>query len=169
MLNFADLSFSQKKFVVSVVEFYPQFKEDCNITLKQVVEITQDWAKNRENGSPKVGYPNWMFKSNKLDKGVYQLPLPTEDELEAYAEEVDAKANPVKRARAKVAKLQNAKKVMVNEKTLAIGEELSEDESRLQAIIGETDEYDLTLSDDEFNSILSGVGIEVSGTESSYR
>jgi hypothetical protein len=58
---------------------------------------------------------------------------------------------------------------MVNEKTLAIGEELSEDESRLQAIIGETDEYDLTLSDDEFNSILSGVGIEVSGAESSYR
>ena len=57
---------------------------------------------------------------------------------------------------------------MVNEKTVAIGEELSEDESRLQAIIGEADEYDLSLSDDEFNSILSEVGIDVSGANSSY-
>jgi hypothetical protein len=168
MLKFADLSFSQKKFVVSVVENFPEFKKDSNITLKQVVEITQDWAKNRANGAPKVGYPNWMFKANKLDKGVYQLPVPTDAELEAYAEEAEAKANPVKKARAKVAKLQNAKKVMVNEKTVAIGEELSEDESRLQAIIGEADEYDLSLSDDEFNSILHEVGIDVSGANSSY-
>ena len=168
MLKFADLSFSQKKFVVSVIENYPQFKTDCNITLKQVVEITQEWAKNRDNGAPKVGYPNWMFKANKLDKGVYQLPVPTNAELGAYVEEAELKANPVKKARAKVAKLQNAKKVMVNTATVAIGEELSEDESRLQAIIGEDDEYDLSLSDDEFNSILHEVGIDVSGASHDY-
>lgn len=168
MLKFADLSFSQKKFVVSVVENFPTFKKDSNITLKQVVEMTQEWAKNRDNGAPKVGYPNWMFKANKLDKGVYQLPVPTDAELEVYAEEAEAKANPVKKARAKVAKLQNAKKVMVNTATVAIGEELSEDESRLQAIIGEDDEYDLSLSDDEFNSILHEVGIDVSGASHDY-
>ena len=168
MLKFADLSFSQKKFVVSVVENFPTFKKDSNITLKQVVEMTQEWAKNRDNGAPKVGYPNWMFKANKLDKGVYQLPVPTNAELGAYVEEAEAKANPVKKARAKVAKLQNAKKVMVNTATVAIGEELSEDESRLQAIIGEDDEYDLSLSDDEFNSILHEVGIDVSGASHDY-
>ena len=169
MLKFADLSFSQKKFVVSVVENFPEFKKDSNITLKQVVEITQDWAKNRANGAPKVGYPNWMFKANKLEKGLYQLPVPSADELNAYAEEAEAKANPVKRARAKIAKLQSAKKVMLNDKTVALSDELSEDESRLQAIIGETDEYELGLSDDDFNTILQENGISVNvGSNSDY-
>ena len=169
MLNFADLSFSQKKFVVSVLENHPQYKESGKITLKEVGEITQDWAKKRSEGAPKVGYPNWMFKANKLEKGLYQLPLPSEDELSAYADEADAKANPVKRARAKIAKLQSAKKVMLNEKTVALGEELSEDESRLQAIIGENDDYDLGLSDDDFNTILHENGISVNtGSNSDY-
>ena len=169
MLNFANLSFSQKKFVVSVIENFPQYKESGKITLKEVVDITQDWAKKRSEGAPKVGYPNWMFKANKLEKGLYQLPVPSADELNAYAEEAEAKANPVKRARAKIAKLQSAKKVMLNDKTIALSDELSEDESRLQAIIGETDEYDLGLSDDDFNTILQENGISVNvGSNSDY-
>lgn len=168
MLNFADLSFSQKKFVVSVIENYPQFKTDCVMTLKQVGEITQDWAARRSDGAPKVGYPNWMFKANKLDRGQYKLPVPTDEELAAYAEEAEAKANPVKRARAKIAKLHSAKKVMLNEKTVALGDELSEDESRLQAIIGENDDYDLGLSDDDFNTILHENGISVNSSNDYY-
>lgn len=168
MLKFANLSFSQKKFVMAVVENYPQFKADPVITLKQVVEITQAWAKDRDNGAPKVGYPNWMFKSNKLDKGSYKLPVPTDVEAEAYAEEAEAKANPVKKARAKVAKLQKAKKVMVNAATVAVADELSEDESRLQAIIGENDAFELDFSDDDFNSILHEAGIDVSAAYEQY-
>jgi hypothetical protein len=168
MLKFADLSFSQKKFVVAVIEHHPEFKTNTQMTLKQVGEITQAWAKERANGAPKVGYPNWMFKANKIEKGLYQLPVPSDSELSDYQTEAEDKANPVKKARAKVAKLQSAKKVMINSNTVAIGEELSEDESRLQAIIGEDESFDLDLSDEDFSSILAEAGIEVGSGSRDY-
>ena len=57
----------------------------------EVIELTemQDYHKimvsKRETGHPKLGYPNWLITaSNKIAKGVYGFPRPTDSELEKY-------------------------------------------------------------------------------------
>lgn len=86
MLNFNDLSKSQKKCIIALIEANPALKTTGQITLKEVVAITQDLAAKRTSGAPKIGYPNWLFKHNKLERGMYQLPLPTEQDLSDYAQ-----------------------------------------------------------------------------------
>ncbi len=86
MLKFNTLSNSQKKCIIALIEANPALKTTGQITLKEVVSITQDLAAKRTAGAPKIGYPNWLFKYNKIERGVYQLPLPTEQDLSDYAQ-----------------------------------------------------------------------------------
>ena len=86
MLKFNTLSNSQKKCIIALIEANPALKTTGQITLKEVVSITQDLAAKRTAGAPKIGYPNWLFKHNKLERGMYQLPLPTEQDLSDYAQ-----------------------------------------------------------------------------------
>jgi hypothetical protein len=162
MLKFANLSLAQKRFVVSVLESNPQYKKDPQITLKECAAIyyalrdTRTGAKNE-----KIGYPNWLFNKNKVERGVYQLPVPTDTELSAYQKELDAKLTaPVAKAKAKVAKLAKAKTVTV--KTPKVKAEKAEAEiesGRLQKIIDESEYIDEDVED--FNQILRENGIEV--------
>lgn len=169
MLKFADLSMAQKKCVVALIEADANLKKTGKITLKEVTAITQDLASKRDAGATKIGYPNWLFKTNKVEKGVYQLPVPTAKELSDYQQAVEAKANPVKTAKAKVAKLAQAKVVKVKTKTQktvksAPVAEVDEDEvevsgSRLNRAIEECETFDQEVED--FNQILRENGIEV--------
>ena len=161
MLKFANLTLAQKRFVVAVIESNPQYKKDPQITLKECAAIYYTLRDKREGKKgEKIGYPNWLFNKNKVERGVYQLPIPTEAELSAYAKELALKIAPVKTAKAKVAKLQTAKKVKTKqvtddvaarEETLAI--------NRLQSIIDESIEFD--DGDEDFNAILAENGIDV--------
>jgi hypothetical protein len=165
MLKFSALSLAQKKCVVALIEHTPALKKTGQITLKEVTSITQDLAQMREQGAMKIGYPNWLFKANKIEKGLYQLPVPTTAELSAYQQEMDAKLNPVKKAKAKVAKLAQAKVVKTKPvKAKKVAAKATEDESdisgsRLNRIIEESAEYDQDVED--FNAILRENGIEV--------
>jgi len=162
MLKFANLSLSQKRFVVAVLESNPQYKKDPQITLKECAAIyytlrdTRTGAKNE-----KIGYPNWLFNKNKVERGVYQLPVPTDAEMTAYSKELSDKMTaPVAKAKAKVAKLAKAKTVKVKtEKVVAEQEEAEVDSSRLQKIIDESEYVDEDVED--FNQILRENGIEV--------
>jgi hypothetical protein len=161
MLKFNTLTLSQKRFVVSVLESNPQYKTDPQITLKECAAIYYALREQRTGQKgEKIGYPNWLFNKNKVDRGVYQLPVPTDAELSAYAKEIEQKTSPVKVAKAKVAKLAKAKvvktpkvtdDVAVREEKIAIG--------RLQSIIDESMEFD--DSDEDFNAILRENGIDV--------
>lgn len=86
MLKFNTLSNSQKKCIIALIEANPALKTTGQITLKEVVRITQDLAAKRTAGAPKIGYPNWLFKYNKIERGMYQLPLPTEQDLSDYSQ-----------------------------------------------------------------------------------
>jgi len=86
MLKFNDLSKSQKKCIIALIEANPALKTTGKISLKEVVAITQDLAAKRTAGAPKIGYPNWLFKHNKIERGMYELPLPTEQDLSDYAQ-----------------------------------------------------------------------------------
>lgn len=152
MLKFANLSMSQKKCVVALIEANPSLKKDGKISLKEVVAITQDLATKRASGAPKIGYPNWLFKSNKVERGLYQLPLPTDKELSDYTQS-STKPTAVKQ---KVAKVKTAKVKTVAKTTQA---DSSLEKSRLQSIIDDSVAHDEDVED--FNAILRENGIEV--------
>lgn len=162
MLKFANLTLSQKRFVVAVIESNKQYKKDPKITLKECAAIyyairdTRTGAKNE-----KIGYPNWLFNKNKIERGVYQLPVPTDAELSAYTKELaDKLTPPVAKAKAKVAKLAKAKTVKVKTaKTPAVEKEEKLEKSRLQNIIDDSIEFDDDTED--FNAILRENGITV--------
>lgn len=154
MLKFASLSLSQKKCVIALIEANPSLKKDGKISLKEVVAITQDLASKRASGAPKIGYPNWLFKSNKVERGLYQLPLPTEKELSDYTQS-STKPTAVKQ---KVAKVKTAK-VKTTAKTTQDKADTALDKSRLQSIIDDSVAHDEDVED--FNAILRENGIEV--------
>lgn len=163
MLKFAALSLSQKRFVVAVLETQPQYKKNPQITLKECASIYYEMRDQRTGAKgEKIGYPNWLFAKNKVERGVYQLPVPTAEELSAFAKEVAVKnATPVAKAKAKVAKLAKAKvvKVKAPAKKVAEAKETEMEISRLQRVIDESDSFDDDTED--FNAILRENGIEV--------
>ena len=154
MLKFASLSLSQKKCVIALIEANPSLKKDGKITLKEVVAITQDLATKRASGAPKIGYPNWLFKSNKVERGLYQLPVPTDKELSDYAQN-SVKPTAVKQ---KIVKVKTAKVKTVAKKTTQKADPALE-KSRLQSIIDDSVAHDEDVED--FNAILRENGIEV--------
>lgn len=154
MLKFANLSMSQKKCVVALIEANSTLAKLERITLKEVVTITQALAAKRTNGAPKIGYPNWLFKTNKIERGVYQLPVPTEKELSDYAL-ASVKAPKVKAVKAIKVKKVAAPKVAKTGKPVAPGDS----ESRLQSIIDESVTHD--ADEEDFNQVLRDNGIEV--------
>ena len=161
MLKFANLSLAQKRFVVSVLESNPQYKKAPQITLKECAAIYYTLRDQRTGAKgEKIGYPNWLFNKNKVERGVYQLPVPTAEELSAYTKELADKQTPkVAKAKAKVAKLQKAKTVKVKTaKPAAEVEEEAIENSRLMKIIDESAEVDEV---EDFNAILRENGIEV--------
>lgn len=150
MLKFADLSMAQKKCVVALIEAQPSLKKNSNISLKEVVSITQDLAAKRSAGAPKIGYPNWLFKTNKVERGMYQLPVPTATELSQYTKDLTNKP-----ASSKIVKNKKVVKVV---KSTASSTDLSET-TRLEKIINDSVEVDQDTED--FNQILRENGIEV--------
>jgi hypothetical protein len=162
MLKFANLTLAQKRFVVAVLESNKQYKTDGRITLKECASIYYTLRDQRTGQKgEKVGYPNWLFNKNKVERGVYQLPLPTDADMTAFQKELADKQTPkVAKAKAKVAKLQKAKTVKVKkEKPAAEAQEEALETSRLQKIIDESIEVDEDVED--FNAILRENGIEV--------
>lgn len=150
MLKFADLSMAQKKCVVALIEAQPSLKKTGKISLKEVVAITQDLASKRTAGAVKIGYPNWLFKTNKVERGVYQLPVPTDTELSTYTKDLTNKPTS-----SKIVK--NKKVVKVTSKVKPTTD-LSET-TRLEKIINDSVEVDQDTED--FNQILRENGIEV--------
>jgi hypothetical protein len=151
MLKFANLTLSQQKCVVALIEHTPSLTKDGRITLKEVVAITQELATKRTAGGVKIGYPNWLFKSNKVEKGVYQLPVPTAQELSDFAQ---ASAPKTKVAKVKTVKVKTPK---VTAKSAVTKD--TDSDSRLQRIIGDSEFVDEDVED--FNQILRDNGIEV--------
>jgi hypothetical protein len=148
MLKFSDLSMSQKKAIVAIVNHTPSLKTQGTVTLKEIITITQDLAAKRSEGAPKIGYPNWLFKENKVERGLYQLPVPTEAEVSEY----NSAANAPKATK----KAKSPKKVVVRSKIKTIDPE----RDRLQSIIGDMDE-DYGQSDFEFLEELRANGIDI--------
>lgn len=160
MLKFADLTLSQKRFVVALLEANPQFKKTPQITLKECAAFYYEMRDQRTGTKgEKIGYPNWLFNKNKVERGVYQVPVPNATEMTAFTKEVAAKAAP--KATAKAAKATAAKVVKVKTAKAAPAPKAEKtlEGTRLQKVIDESISMDDEVED--FNQILRENGIEV--------
>lgn len=160
MLKFASLSLAQKKCVVAFIEHMPSIKATGRVTLRELNVIYHEIAAKRDAGGIKVGFPNWLLKDNKLDRGVYKMPVPTDAELSTYTKDIATASAPkaVKVKAPKVAKVVKAKPV----KTKVSAEDEDErpvSKGRLAKIIDDSVAYDDDVED--FNEILRQNGIEV--------
>jgi hypothetical protein len=164
MLKFASLTLAQKRFVVSMIEANPALRQNPKVTLKDCSAHYNEMAAKRDTSGVKLGVPNWLFKANKVERGVYQLPIPNDMELSDYAKELAYKSTPKtakvkapKVVKAKVAKVVKAKapkaKAVDDEDDRPVGA------GRLAKIIDDSVEFDSDVED--FNEILRQNGIEV--------
>ncbi len=165
MLKFSTLTLSQKRFVVAAIESNAQYKKNPQITLKECTDIFRAERTKRTGAkNEKIGYPNWLFNKCKVERGIYQLPVPTATELSDYQKELNAKLNPVKPQKVKavkVAKVKAPKVKAVKTKAPTVNEDAEPqiEGSRLNKIIDESETYDQDVED--FNQILRENGIEV--------
>lgn len=100
MLKFSDLSKGQKRYVVTVMNLYPKLKTTGTITLKECNDIHNEMFAARASGGTKVGFPIWLITNNKVARGVYSLPLPTDEQLKSYNNKSKSQSQPTaKRSR----------------------------------------------------------------------
>lgn len=76
MLKYADLTKSQKRFVDSVIAEFPAVAKAGKVSRKELESIYWTLNDKRASGGEKVGFPNWLTAKNKVDRGVFALPLP---------------------------------------------------------------------------------------------
>lgn len=141
MLKFSDLTKSQKTFVVRTLELFPEYRSEKTLGAKQIHASYYKMKDERGSTGEKLGYPNWLQSKNRVGRGEYQMPWPTDTELSAFAQ------GSVKQPKVKAVKV--AKAVVKKQ----------ESASRLQKIVEESPVYDDDVED--FNQILRENGIEV--------
>jgi hypothetical protein len=74
MLTWNSLTKSQKRWVENVSKILPDCVTNGYITATQCYDSFKLLEKQRVSGSPKIGYPNWLFKLNKIKRGIYLFP-----------------------------------------------------------------------------------------------
>lgn len=145
MLKFDDLTNSQKRFIVALIEFDPKFKTEGVITRQECISIPEQL--NAAHSCDTFVRPRWL-RANKTERGAYLLPLPTEGDVVAMATAI---ATPVAEVRP-----------VVSEVVSEQDEDGDDDQvggSRLFKVIEESEPFDEDV--EEFNQILRDFGIEV--------
>lgn len=74
MITYDNASKAQKKWVDAVIAIFPNIATTGIITSKECYSAHMNLLKNRKPDSEKIGYPNWLFKTNKISPGVYFFP-----------------------------------------------------------------------------------------------
>jgi hypothetical protein len=81
MLKYSDLTNSQKNFIARMLEIFPEYYSEKNLTAKQIHAAYYKLKEQRTNTQEKLGYPNWLQNKNRVGRGEYKMPWPTETEL----------------------------------------------------------------------------------------
>lgn len=147
MLKFADLTKSQKTFIVRTLEKFPEYKSDKTLGAKQIHAAYFSMKDERGSTGEKLGYPNWLQNKNRVGRGQYEMPWPTDKELSDFAQPV------VSQPKAKVV----AKKGVMKPKAKVATKDVAS--SRLQSIVDESPVHEQEYED--FNQILRENGIEI--------
>jgi hypothetical protein len=145
MKNFADLSKAQKAFCVRILDVCPQYKNQKDLTWKELLAGYFLLKEQRDSTGEKLGFPMWLQKTNIVGRGTYQMPWPSEKELSDF---VAAKSAP------KAVKVKQPKAIKVK-----TPKAVAPKKTRLEKLVDESNVHDADVED--FNAILRENGIEV--------
>lgn len=80
-MKYNDLLPIQKQMVDELVRLDSSLRYANSITRVQIEKLWHIILENRSKGGPFLGYPNWIVKGRKINRGVYEFPGPeTEQE-----------------------------------------------------------------------------------------
>ena len=97
MLNYANLTKAQARFIDRAIEIRPHLAEGGTITLKECAKVYDELRGLRSQTGEKIGYPNWLYNKNKISRGVYVFPAPGVE----ISRQVQAKVSELEEARLK--------------------------------------------------------------------
>lgn len=141
MLKFDDLTNSQKRFIIALIEFDEKFKTEGKITRQECISVPEQL--NALHACDSFTRPRWL-RANKTDRGAYLLPLPTDQEFGDMKTGLVEAASEVKEVVAEVDEDEGDEQVGGD---------------RLFKVIEESEPFDEDV--EEFNQILRDFGIEV--------
>lgn len=141
MLKFDDLTNSQKRFIIALIEFDEKFKTEGKITRQECISVPEQL--NALHACDSFTRPRWL-RANKTDRGAYLLPLPTDQEFGDMKTGLVETASEVKEVVAEVDEDEGDEQVGGD---------------RLFKVIEESEPFDEDV--EEFNQILRDFGIEV--------
>lgn len=76
MKNYAELTKVQKRLVDEFIARRPELADAATITRDIVEELWYAIYAERANGGVKLGYPTWITKGERVERGVYLFPAP---------------------------------------------------------------------------------------------
>lgn len=76
MLNYSDLNKTQKRMVDAFIARRPELANASTITRVEIEDLWYAMYAERANGGPKMGYPGWLVKGEKVARGAYPFPAP---------------------------------------------------------------------------------------------
>ena len=90
-MTFNALSKAQKKFVL-IAQETGKLGPGSTITLKEVQRIYDESKIKRSAGGTRIGFPTWIINDKfKVSRGVYKLPIPSDQEVVEYQQELEFK------------------------------------------------------------------------------
>ena len=75
-MNYTDLNKTQRRCIDAFIKLHPHLASKISITRPEVEEIFFTLLAERANGGPKIGYPTWLTKYDRIARGVYDFPSP---------------------------------------------------------------------------------------------
>jgi hypothetical protein len=75
-MNYSELSSTQKRVVDEMIKINPRLSIQSTITRVEIEDCWVEMQKRRALGGPKIGYPMWLVKGEKVSRGVYKWPNP---------------------------------------------------------------------------------------------
>ena len=75
MIEFAELTVAQQRWVSLIQHFYPNIYSAGKITYQELIMAHANFISMREqNKKYKVGWPIWLIMNNAISRGVYKIP-----------------------------------------------------------------------------------------------
>lgn len=91
-MKYSALTATQKRCIDAFVELKPELATQETITRKEVEDLFQALFVAREGGGPKIGYPMWLVKGEKVGRGSYKFPAPKLDTTEGSSHATKSKS-----------------------------------------------------------------------------
>ena len=75
-MNYANLTKTQKRCIDAFIRLTPELANATSISRAEVEKLFFELYEARKTGGEKIGYPMWLIKGDKVERGKYVFPAP---------------------------------------------------------------------------------------------